>query len=55
METYWAPEEKIYVHKDKKRKLYGEMILIFPEDDYVIEDFILIKTSEVKEYFENLD
>lgn len=51
MNNYWAPEGKIYVHKDKTKKLYGEMVIVKEEDDYTIEDFILIDIEKKEEYF----
>lgn len=45
METYLAPKLHVYFHKDKP-KLYGEAVVIREEDDYTIDDFVIINKEE---------
>lgn len=51
LERHWAPTEKVYVHKDKTTGLYGEMLIISPDDLYTIEDFVLIDKKDLEQYF----
>lgn len=51
LERHWAPTDKVYVHKDKEKGLYGELLIISPDDPYTIEDFVLIDSSELETYF----
>ena len=51
LEKHWAPENKVYVHKDKEKGLYGELLIISPDDPYQFEDFVLIEKSELEAYF----
>jgi len=54
-EIHWAPKDKVYVHKDKNLKLYGEMVVILPDDDYTLQDFELIKEKELLNYFKEIE
>lgn len=45
MEQYTAPEKKLYFHKDDL-SLYGKVVIIREEDDYTIDDFILLNKEE---------
>lgn len=51
LERHWAPEGKVYVHKDKEKGLYGELLVLSPEDPHTVEDFVLIDSSELEAYF----
>jgi hypothetical protein len=52
METYIAPKNQLYVHKDNF-KLYGEAVVIREEDDYTIDDFELLNKKEYLEKLKN--
>lgn len=45
--TYQAPKGKVYVHK-KNNKLFGEVVIITGEEEYDIEDFVLLSKEEHK-------
>ena len=45
METYVAPKLHVYFHKDNPN-LYGEAVVIREEDDYTIDDFVIMNREE---------
>ena len=51
METFVAPKLHLYFHKDNL-ELYGKAVVIRDEDDYTIDDFILLNE---KQYLEKLE
>lgn len=51
LEKHWAPEGKVYVNKNKETGLYGELLMLSPDDPYQLEDFVLIDKSELEAYF----
>lgn len=55
LEKHLAPEGKLYVHKKKSKGLYGEMVIILPDDLYTIDDFILIDKNELEDYFNKVE
>lgn len=48
MESYKAPEKHLYFHKDDLN-LFGKVVVITEEDDYTIDDFILLNKEEYLE------
>ena len=48
MESYKAPEKHLYFHKDDL-SLFGKVVVITEEDDYTIDDFILLNKEEYLE------
>jgi len=49
MEIYNAPEGKIYVFKNNV-EFYGKVVIITLEDDYTIEDFVLVDEDKLNAY-----
>jgi hypothetical protein len=54
MEIFKAPKGLIYKHKSNSL-LYGEAVVITPEDVYSIEDFDLIDKEEHKKLLIELE
>ena len=48
METYVAPKLHLYFHKDNLN-LYGKAVVIREEDNYTIDDFILLNKEQYLE------
>lgn len=48
METYVAPKLHLYFHKDNLN-LYGKTVVIREEDNYTIDDFILLNKEQYLE------
>lgn len=51
LERHWAPKGKLYVTKDKSAGLYGELLIISPDDPYQASDFVLIDKEDLESYF----
>lgn len=45
MELFRAPEGKIYVFK-KNVEFYGKAVIITVDDDYTIDDFVLLDETQ---------
>lgn len=53
METYLAPKLHLYFHKNNLN-LYGKAVVIREEDDYTIDDFILLNKEQYLEKIEEI-